>query len=43
MANNNLASIPEVWAREGLMVLTENAPAAAHVDRQFSNELASFW
>jgi len=42
VANNNLAAIPEIWAREGLMVLTENAPAVAHVDRQYSNELASY-
>lgn len=42
MANNNLASIPEIWAREGLMVLTENAPAVGLVSRQYSADLANF-
>lgn len=42
MANNNLATIPEVWAREGLMVLTESSVALPHVEKQYSNELAAY-
>lgn len=40
MANDNLATIPQSWAKEGLMVLMENTPAAANVNRQYSSELA---
>lgn len=42
MANNNLAAIPELWSREGLRILTEQAPAVMCVNRQFENEIARF-
>lgn len=42
MANNNLAAIPELWAREGLLFLTNNAVAAMAVNREYSGELARF-
>lgn len=42
MANNNLAAIPELWSREGLRILTEQAPAVMSVNRQFENEVARF-
>lgn len=42
MANDNLASIPDIWTREGLMVLTENAPALQYVSRQYDPAVARF-
>lgn len=41
MANNNLATIPEVWSREGLSVLTETSRMLPLVNKQYSNELRS--
>ena len=41
MANDNIASIPDLWAREGLRVLTENAPSVMAVNRQYEPILAS--
>lgn len=40
MANNNLAAIAQLWAREGLLWLIENCPELSIVDRQFSSTLA---
>jgi len=41
VANDNIASIPDLWAREGLRVLTENAPSVMAVNRQYEPMLAS--
>jgi hypothetical protein len=41
-ANDNDAFIPEVWAAESLMVLTNNVVASMLVHRNFENSIASF-
>lgn len=42
MANNNLATVPEFWVREGLMILTEETPMLMSVNRQYSEQLTNF-
>jgi hypothetical protein len=41
-ANDNDAYIPEVWAAESLMILTNNLIAANLVHRDFEDEVANF-
>jgi len=40
--NDNSALIPELWAREGLALLTETTVATRLVNRQFENEVSKF-
>lgn len=40
--NDNSALIPDLWAREGLALLTETTVATRLVNRQFENEISKF-
>lgn len=40
--NDNSALIPDLWAREGLVLLTETTVATRLVNRQFENDISKF-
>lgn len=40
--NNNLALIPEIWAMEALLFLTQRKSAVGFVNRQFKDEVRSY-